>query len=345
MAARFFVFHRRGAIMSQYQNIFIIGAGAWGTAVACALSRAGRDVTLYTRNPDAAEEINFQKTNARYLPGLALTPAIRATQDLSLAADADVVFFVTPAQSIREAMRAAKPHLSVGVPVILSAKGVEKGSHLLIHQILSEELPGAAYGVLSGPSFADEVVRGLPTAIVLAVEDKALGEKLLPQFNHSSFRPYLSFDPIGVCLGGALKNVIAIASGIVIGCGLGDNARAGIVTRGLYEMTQLAVACGAKAETLYGLSGVGDLLLTCYGHKSRNFQFGYHLGQRLDTESARQKLAATIEGIATAQAVLDLAKAKNIALPISQTVCDIIYNGLSIDAAMTRILHRPLKKE
>lgn len=323
----------------------IAGAGAWGTALALVLARAGRAVTLWAFEPEVAAAINEAHENALYLPGIALDPSIQATTRLEALAEADVLLLALPAQHLRALLAPLSGLLSPGRPVVICSKGIERGQGALMSEVVAEVLPDAAAAVLSGPSLAPEVARGMPTAVTLATRDAALGARLVQAIGGRRFRPYLSDDPVGAEIGGSVKNVIAIACGIVEGRGLGDNASAALVTRGLAEMTRLGLAKGAKAETFMGLSGLGDLALTCNSAQSRNFSLGLALGAGralADVQAERRSIA---EGVTTAPSVLALARRLGVEMPISAAVSAVLHEGADINATIEALLARPFKTE
>jgi len=329
----------------------IIGAGAWGTAIAQTLSRAGLDATLWAHEAATVDAINATHANPVFLKGVALEKNIRATTDLADAVkNADLLVWVTPAQHLRATLSKAAPHLPAGAPLILATKGVETGTGKLMSDIAAELAPGRAIAVLSGPSFAREVALGKPTAVTLAAQDGALAAKLAVACATPNFRVYSSTDVPGTQVGGAVKNVLAVACGIVAGKELGDNARAALMTRGLAEMVRLGVAIGGKPETLMGLSGLGDLSLTCNNDQSRNMRFGIALGRGFTKDQALSdpKLGlvhAAVEGIDGAISVNELAKLRGVEMPICAAVYDIVHRGADPDAAMRSLLARPLKEE
>tara|TARA_R110000868_G_scaffold75153_4_gene217094 strand:+ start:359 stop:1384 length:1026 start_codon:yes stop_codon:yes gene_type:complete len=333
---------------THFTSIGVIGAGAWGTALAQVCARAGgpaRHVTLWAREPEIVASINAGHENKTFLPGIALEAAITATGDMSAMASASAILMVTPAQHMRASLLALKPHLTSGTPVLLCAKGVEQGSHKLLTQVLAEVLPDAVPAVLSGPSFAGEVARGLPTAVTLACADEALAHQLMQAVGIPTFRPYYSPDLIGAEIGGAVKNVLAIACGIVEGKKLGASARAALTTRGFAEMTRLGLALGARAETLAGLSGLGDLVLTCNSPQSRNMSLGLALGEGKSLAEIMGARSAVTEGVHSANAVVELAASLNIEMPISEAVASIVTGKSSVDDAIVALLTRPFKSE
>jgi glycerol-3-phosphate dehydrogenase (NAD(P)+) len=325
--------------MSAFNSVAVIGAGAWGTALAGVAARAGRDVVLYARNAERATQIAATRENPK-LPGVQLAPGIAVTDDLALAAGADIILVATPSQNLREAVTALAPHIGKAKPVIACAKGIERGSHQFMTEVIAETAPEAIPVILSGPSFADDVARGLPTAVTLAARDEELAGHLVQALGSATFRPYHSTDVRGVEIGGAAKNVLAIAAGIVAGRKLGASAQAALTTRGFSELTRLGRACGARAETMMGLSGLGDLILTCASPQSRNFALGLALGRGEPRRS--DKLA---EGEFTAPVLIELAASQHVDMPVSQAVAAILSGAVTIDAAIEGLLTRPFKAE
>ncbi|RAU23046.1 glycerol-3-phosphate acyltransferase [Paramagnetospirillum kuznetsovii] len=327
------------------KTIGVVGGGAWGTALALTARRAGRDVVLWAREDGVVEQVNTAHVNSDFLPGVSLDPAIRATQDYAEVARADAVLLVAPAQHLRAACRALAPHWRKGVPAVICAKGIELSTCALMQDAVEAELPDAVPAVLSGPTFAIEVARGLPTAITLACADRALGQKLVDALGTASFRPYLSDDMVGSQVGGAVKNVLAIACGIVEGRGLGDNARASLITRGLAELTRLAMAKGGRPDTLMGLSGLGDLILTASSTQSRNYSLGFALGQGRSLGDILGERRSVTEGVTTAGAVMDMAARMGVEMPICAGVDAVINKGVSLDDAIRALLSRPFRDE
>jgi glycerol-3-phosphate dehydrogenase (NAD(P)+) len=328
------------------QKIAIIGAGAWGTALAAVARRAGRDVRLWARTTRVAKAVNEHHENTFYLAGTPLDPAIVATNDMEEAAkDAEAVLLVTPAQHTRAIVIELAAHVPPSVPTLICSKGIEEGTGKLMSEVMAELAPGRAVGVLSGPTFAGEVARGLPTAITLATDAEGLGRTLVKALGSATFRPYWSPDVVGAQIGGAVKNVLAIACGIVEGRKLGDNARAALITRGLAEIVRLGLAKGARIETLYGLSGLGDLALTCTGVQSRNMSLGMALGAGETLEAILGKRNTVAEGVATAASVTALAERMTIEMPIASAVNAILHHGAAIDEAVAGLLARPFKAE
>ncbi|MFO1081393.1 MAG: NAD(P)H-dependent glycerol-3-phosphate dehydrogenase [Reyranellaceae bacterium] len=327
--------------MSALGHIGVVGGGAWGTALACLARRAGRRVSLWSRDPAVSRAIALEQANPVYLPGIPLEPGIEPAGDLAALRDCDAVLLVCPAQALRE----VAARMPGDAPVVICAKGIEASSGLLMPEVLAAVLPGRPLAVLSGPSFAEEAVRGLPTAVSIATAEQALGRQLAAALAAGAFRPYWTHDVLGVALGGAIKNVLAIAAGIVEGRGLGHNAAAALVTRGFAEMARLGQAMGAELETLTGLSGLGDLVLTCHGPLSRNRSLGVALGQGIPLATYLQGRRQIVEGAATAPAVLARAARQGIEMPICAAVDAILHRGADLDAAIRGLLARPLRRE
>jgi len=328
------------------QSIGILGAGAWGTALAMAAARAGRDVILQAHETEVADAINATHENPVYLPGVTLDARIRATADIAEAVSSDAVLLVTPAQFLRGALESAKAHWRPGTPAVICAKGIEQGTYKLMSDIVSETLGDAApVAVLSGPTFAIEVAKEMPTAITLACIDENLGQRLCAALSSRSFRPYYSYDVIGAQLGGAVKNVLAIACGIVEGKKMGDNARAALITRGLAEIARLGLVLGADERTLMGLSGLGDLTLTCNAMQSRNFSLGVQLGQGRALADILAERASVTEGVYTAAAAAEIARREQVDMPICQAVDAVLNLDADLDAVIEGLLTRPLNIE
>jgi len=325
--------------MADFNSVTVIGAGAWGTALAGVAARAGRKVTLYARDAAHAARIASTRENPR-LPGVKLAVEIAVSNDLALAAGADVILVATPAQHLRAAVCHLAPHLYKTTPVIACAKGIEHGTHKFMTEIIAESAPHAVPAMLSGPSFADDVAKGLPTAVTLAAKDDVLAADLVQALGSATFRPYHTTDVRGVEIGGAAKNVLAIAVGIAAGKVLGASALAALTTRGFSELSRIGRALGARAETLVGLSGLGDLILTCSTPQSRNFALGLALGRGEPKHAG--KLA---EGEFTAPVLIELAASQNIDMPVSKAVAAILAKKLTIDAAIEALLTRPFKAE
>jgi glycerol-3-phosphate dehydrogenase (NAD(P)+) len=325
-------------------RIGVIGGGAWGTALATSAVRAGRRVTLWALEPEVVEAIGAVHENPLYLPGVPLDPALRATTDLAEAADADAVLLVCPAQHMR-AVSARVVAAGPRAPLVICAKGIEQGSLRLMSEVLAETAPGARVAVLSGPTFAAELARNLPTAVTLAAADEVLGAALADALGHSRFRPYLSRDVIGAQIGGAVKNVLAIAAGIVAGARLGDNAAAALITRGLAEIMRLGAALGAQRETMMGLSGLGDLVLTCGSTQSRNMSLGKALGEGRALADILAERRSVAEGVHTAGAVAALAARHGIDMPICGAMDRVLNRGAAVGVEIEALLSRPFRVE
>ena len=329
----------------EFRTAGVIGAGAWGTALAQVCVRASLDTTLQAREQQLVETMRATRANDLYLPGVPLADELKFTADLADLGDCDVILAVPPAQHMRATLMAFAPHYRAGVPVVLCSKGVERGTMKLMTEVLAETLPDAPAAVLSGPSFAGEVSRGLPTAVTLACADQALGEALLNTLSAPGFRPYLATDLVGAEAGGALKNVLAIACGISEGRQLGRSAHAALITRGFAEMTRLAVAMGGQAETVAGLCGLGDLVLTCSSPQSRNMSLGLALGQGQTVEQALAGKRSVAEGYESAPAVRELAARLGVEVPISEGVAALLAGEIDVDGLIDGLLSRPLKAE
>jgi len=327
------------------QRIGIIGGGAWGTALAVTARRAGRDVILWARETDVVAAINERHENPLFLPGIAIDAAIAATGELAAAASANAVLLAVPAQHLREIAGSLAPSLRPGAAVVICAKGVEEKTGALMSEAAAAVLPGAKLAILSGPTFAGEVARGLPTAVTLATADQALGRAVIAALGTRSFRPYLSDDMVGAEIGGAVKNVLAIACGIVAGRRLGDNARAALITRGLAEMVRLARVKGGRPETLMGLSGLGDLTLTCTGLQSRNHSLGFALGEGKSLAAILGTRRSIAEGVSSAAAVGALARRLGVDMPIVAAVDAILHRAADIDETIAGLLARPFRAE
>lgn len=328
-----------------FNSVGIIGAGAWGTALAQTMRLAGRETLIWAREPEVVDDINARHVNTAFLPGVTLDEGLRATAELGNIAASDVVLMVAPAQHVRAVGAALAPLLAAGKPLVLCAKGLEQASGKLLGEVVSEVLPATRLAVLSGPSFAADVVRGLPAALTLACADEDLGARLVDALGYRQFRLYRSTDIIGTQLGGAVKNVLAIAAGIVAGKALGASAHAALVTRGFAELRRFGEALGARADTLMGLSGLGDLLLTCGSPQSRNMSLGRALGQGEKLETILGGRRSVAEGVFTAAAVVKVAGEKGIDMPISSAVHAIVDGRLSVEDAIEGLLSRPFKAE
>lgn len=334
-----------GAAPWAFSDIGVIGAGAWGTALAQTCARPGRQIRLWAREAEVADTINRTHQNSLFLPGIDLSPAIAASTDLATLATCDLVLAVPPAQHLRASLESFAKVARPGCVLVLCAKGIEQGSLKLMTEVAAEAMPGHPVAVLSGPSFAGEVARGLPTAVTLACADPDLSRALADHLAGPSFRPYLSHDLIGAEAGGAVKNVLAIACGVVEGRQLGRSAHAAVLTRGFAEMTRLAVALGAEPETLAGLCGLGDLVLTCSSPQSRNMSVGLALGRGESLEMALSGKLSVAEGVASAPAVRALAAKLGVETPICEAVAGVLAGETDLDTAIAALLSRPLRPE
>ena len=323
-------------------SLGVIGGGAWGTALAQVAASGGEETLLWAREPEVVESVNASHENSLFLAGVRLSPAIRATGDLAQLDSCDALLVVTPAQHMRSVLAALPQD---GKPLILCSKGMEEATMRLMHEVAKEEQPASPIAVLSGPTFAHEVAAGLPAAVTFAIEDGAVGEALRARIAKPFFRPYLSNDVIGAEIGGAVKNVLAIACGVVEGRGLGQNARAALISRGFAEMTRFGLARGARLETLAGLSGLGDLVLTCSSTNSRNFSLGKGLGQGGSPAELLVDKRTVAEGATTAPVLQRAAHAIGVDMPIVGAVCDLLAEQASADEVVERLLSRPLRAE
>ena len=319
----------------------VIGAGAWGTALAQLLASDGQDVALWALEPDVVDAINAGHENPLFLANIPLSPSIRATGAMADLAACEMLLVVSPAQHLRRVVAQAP----AGVPLVLCSKGIEAGTSLLMSEVAQQARPGSPIAVLSGPTFAHEVARGLPTAITLACEDRDLGQRLAARIARASFRPYLSNDVIGAEIGGAVKNVLAIACGVAEGAGLGLNARAALISRGFAEMTRFGLARGARAETLGGLSGLGDLVLTCSSTNSRNFSLGKGLGEGARAADLLSNRRTVAEGAHTAPVLRDAARAAGVEMPVVEAVCALLADAAPLGQVIDALLARPLRPE
>jgi glycerol-3-phosphate dehydrogenase (NAD(P)+) len=318
-------------------KVTVIGAGAWGTALAIQAVRAGNDVTLVTRSAAAATAIRNSRQNLR-LPGVPVPESVHVSETLPLGSD--LLVWVVPTQQLRSSLLRHRPS---DAPIVVCAKGVEVGSHMLPLEVVTEVSPARQLGILSGPNFAHEIAAGLPAATVVASSDPGLRDLVRICLATNTFRLYGNDDPIGAQLGGAAKNVIAIAAGAVIGAGLGENARAALVTRGLSELCRLAAALGGRSETVMGLSGLGDLLLTCTGTASRNFSLGYALGQGKALADILAERTGVTEGVTTAASLVE--RAGNVELPICRAVSELLMGMKTLDQSIVQLLSRPQRDE
>lgn len=331
--------------MSENGSIGVIGGGAWGTALAQTACTAGNEVTIWAREAEVVDDINTRHRNELFLPGVALDTTLRATADLGELAACETILLVAPAQHLRTVAQQLSARQKPGTLLVICSKGLEQSSGKLMGQVLAETLPEAAIGVLSGPSFAADVARGLPTAVTLAVADPARGRALAQRVSGRAFRIYWSDDLVGTQLGGAVKNVLAIAAGIVDGRALGASAHAALVTRGFAELRRFSEALGARTDTLMGLSGLGDLLLTCGSTQSRNMSLGRALGQGKPLAEIMGSRRSVAEGVYTAAAVVRRAGELGVEMPIAAAVDAIVAGSMTVDQAIDALLSRPLRAE
>ena len=324
----------------------VVGAGAWGTALADLLARNGHEVKLWAYEPDVVESINGKHENVRFLPGHALSPSVAAVGDIHRAVEhAELVALATPSQVLRRILKSAGASLPQSAPLVVASKGIEKDTLCLMNEVVEQEIPGATVVAISGPSFAVEVAGRQPTAVVVASMQTEAAGIAQRAFSSPYFRTYTHTDVIGVELGGALKNVMAVATGIAEGLGLGFNARAALVTRGLAEMTRLGMALGAEQSTFAGLAGLGDLVLTCTGSLSRNRAVGVELGKGRKLEEVLRDRETVAEGVATAQSARELSAREGVEMPIVDTVNRVLFEGQSARSAIGALMSRELRAE
>jgi glycerol-3-phosphate dehydrogenase (NAD(P)+) len=328
----------------EHKSIGIVGAGAWGTALAESAAQAGREVRLWAYERETVEEINAYRTNRVYLPGVTLSPGVRATARTEEIASADIVLLVVPSQFFRGILTGFAADLA-GKPVLICTKGFEGGSGKMMSDVLAEVVPGALPGVLTGPSFAGEVARGLPTALTIAAPDEALGNQAANALGSRTLRLYWTDDMRGVQVGGAVKNVLAIACGIVAGRRFGSNAQAALIARGFAELSRFGIAMGARAETLSGLSGLGDLILTCSSPQSRNMSLGMALGEGKTLADILGSRKSVSEGAHSAGSVVALAKEMGIEMPICEAVRAVLAGEMDVESAITALQSRPFRAE
>lgn len=333
-------------MLADEARIGVIGAGAWGTALAVLANRVGNDVCLWTRNENVLHSVSTTRMNAHYLPDIYIDPSISMTSELADVCQRDVVIIAIPSHSLRATCIAISDMIASETPIILATKGIERGSLLLMSEIVSGILPGNPLLVLSGPNFAREAASGKPTAASLACTQTRLAEKIAQLIGGRYFRPYVTDDMMGVQIGGAVKNIIAIACGIAIGYGMGENARAALITRGLVEMRRLTRAKGGREETLMGLSGLGDLVLTCGSLQSRNMSLGHAIGSgRMPADLLESNAVGLTEGVITAEAVAQMSAHHGIAMPICVAVHEVLKKGKKLDEAILTLLDRPITFE
>ena len=326
-------------------TIGIIGAGAWGTALAQNFASHGTDVTIWAREAEVIESINTQHENTMFLNGVSLDKKITAVASISDVCDCDVILVVTPAQAVRSTLVSIRRDALTDKPVVLCSKGFEIDTGALLSQIAMEEIPQAKVAVLTGPSFASDVARGLPTGVTIAAENRDIATEIRDILGTKSLRPYATDDVIGTQIGGAVKNVLAIAAGIAIGQGLGESARAALITRGIAEMARLTSAMGGNKETLMGMCGMGDVMLTCTSMESRNYSLGMAIGEGGSAQAVLADRSCVTEGVHTAKALKTLAKAHAVDMPICETVYAILHEGIGIQEGIQDMLSRPFGRE
>jgi len=332
--------------LANKPTIAVFGAGSWGTALAMQLARNGLPVNLWGHRSDHIEQLIRERKNTAYLPGIDLDENIRPTSSIKdCMRNAQIVLIAIPSKAFREFLQSLKPHISPEVPVFWASKGFEIETGKFLHELVCEELPGHHYGVVSGPTFASEVARGLPAAITCAGDDDAATTRFAGLLHGNRFRCYTSEDVIGVELGGALKNILAIAVGAADGLGFGANTRAALMTRGLSEVMRLGKSLGARQETLMGLAGLGDLILTCTDDQSRNRRFGLAIGQGMTVEQAEIEVGQTVEGLRAAKAIYNMSRELGLDLPIMAQVYYVLYEGKEPLEAVKALEDRPQKAE
>ena len=331
--------------MPAFNHIGVVGAGAWGTALALVAKRAGAEVTLWAREQAVIDEIIAHRENRTFLPGCALDPGLKMVADFGALSAAEALFLVVPAQHMRKVMADLARHIKPDIPILICAKGIEQGSNCLMSEVVAALVPDQPVAVLSGPTFAAEIAAGKPAAAMIAGTDPVVTRRFADSLADGRFRPYIGIDVRGAQIGGAVKNVLAIGSGIVMGRNLGENAQAAFVTRGLAEMTRFGVAYGGQSATLTGLAGLGDLCLTCSSGQSRNTALGLALSRDQDIQTFRQKGGPLAEGMWTAAAVADMALQAGVSMPICQAIDAILNHGADIDQAIEVLLARPLTDE
>ena len=327
------------------KRLGIVGAGAWGTALASVCSRAGLDTLIWALEEDVVNSINQTHVNSVFLDGIALPDTLKATQIMADLADRQAVLLVAPAQYLRPVSKDLASILPSSVPVLICSKGIEVSTGKLMSEVLAETMPENPVGVLSGPTFASETAKGLPSALTLATTDEALGRELVASLGQPNFRPYFTTDVVGAQIGGAIKNVLAIACGIVAGLGLGENARAAVITRGLVEMQRFGHTRGAKTETMMGLSGLGDLILTCSSMQSRNMSLGMALGQGQSFADIMAGRRSVAEGSHTVEIVHKIAVDEGLDMPLTHAVYQVLKEDASVDAVMDSLMIRPFTLE
>ncbi len=326
-------------------KISILGSGSWGTGMAVCLANNGHNILMWARNPQFVMELKETRINKKYLPGVVLPENITFTSDISRCADADVLIVATPSHTVREVSKAIAPFIKDGQVIVSISKGFDSENYHRLSQVVKEEIPNCTVAAMSGPSHAEEVVKKLPTTNVVACEDIKIAEYIQELFMSEYFRIYTTDDIIGVELGGSLKNVIALCAGISDGLGNGDNTKAALMTRGMAEIIRLGVAMGAKSETFSGLSGIGDLIVTCTSMHSRNRRAGILIGQGKTVADAQNEVKMVVEGVKTAKAAKHLAKQHNVEMPICEVAYDVLFEGMPVEESVPALMNRAMKSE
>lgn len=326
-------------------KITVIGSGGWGSAVAIMSAKMGHNVTVWSYLKEECEDLKKYRENRPYLPGVKFPSEIGFTTDISCGAEADIVVMATPSHGVRSTAKAMAPYIRDGQLVVNISKGIEEGTYCTLSQVIRQEIPGCAIAVMSGPSHAEEVSRGIPTTNVVACENEKIAGYVQDTFMNPNFRIYTNPDVLGVELGGSLKNVIALCAGITDGMGLGDNTKAALMTRGLVEMSRLGVAMGAKAETFNGLSGLGDLIVTCTSTHSRNRRAGILIGQGKTSKEAQSEVKMVVEGVRTCRAAKELADKYNIEMPIVNEAYKVLFEDMPAAEAVKNLMGRDKKHE
>ena len=326
-------------------KIFVAGSGSWGTAITINLASSGNKVMLWSRNPEFTETLRSTRKNKKYLPGVVIPESVEFTSDISECSDADIVVIATPSHTVRSVARSMSAFVGQGQIVVSVSKGFDQEKHVRLTEAIKEEIPQATVLVMSGPSHAEEVARLLPTTNVVAGKDLVATKFVQKTFNTSSFRIYRSDDVVGVELGGALKNVIALASGVCDGIGYGDNTKAALITRGIVEISRLGVAMGASPETFSGLSGIGDLIVTCASMHSRNRRAGILIGQGYSVEEAKEEIGMVVEGLQAAKSVHHLCEKYGVEMPIASEVYKVAFEGGDVNESISELMGRKLKPE
>lgn len=331
--------------MNNIKNIAVLGSGSWGTAAAMLLRRNNHNVTLWSRNSEKTKALSQNLENTEYLPGVSLDKEIVFTSDISCVCSKDMIVLVTPSASIRQMCKAIAPYISPGQTIVVLAKGLEEGTSMTMSQIVCQECPKASVAVMSGPSHAEEASRGIPTLNVVASESEDVAKNVQDVFMSDVFRIYTSKDVLGVEIGGAVKNVIALCAGIIDGIGFGDNTKAALMTRGIKEIARLGCSMGADSQTFWGLSGIGDLIVTCTSMHSRNRRAGILIGRGKSLEETLSEIHMVVEGVNTTRVTKELADKLNVEMPIVNAAYDVLYNGLSPIDAVTTLMLRTKKDE